>query len=201
MKIKEICKQTGLPDRAVRFYIENELIRPSYSENYTGRKSFDFSEQDIERLKRIIIYRKAGISLSDIKDVLENKTTLQEALDKTADILDSSFDEISTSLQINNDIKVGNYTNDSLDVERFFNEAYQPDPLSSYKRKTIKLLRWVIFVLVLLCIAVIGNTVIKCLNGELKEVSDIVFQIIFDIVSVGCISFSIYYYKIVLKDL
>ena len=201
MKIKEVCEKTGLTDKAVRVYIDNELLYPKYTENYTGRKSFDFSEQDIERLKRIIIYRKAGISLSDIKDVLDNKISLQTAIDKTADKLDNSYDEISISLQINNDIKVGNYTNDNLDVERFFSEAYQPDPLSSYKKKAIKLLRWVIVVLILLCIAVIGNTVIKYLNGELKEVSDIVFQIIFDVVSVGCISFSIYYYKKALKDL
>ena len=36
MKIKEVCEKTGLTDRAVRFYIENELIHPDYTENYTG---------------------------------------------------------------------------------------------------------------------------------------------------------------------
>ena len=47
MKIKEICQKTGLTDRTVRYYIEEGLISPFYTENYLGRKSFDFTEDNI----------------------------------------------------------------------------------------------------------------------------------------------------------
>ncbi len=49
MKIKAVCEAAGLTDRTVRFYIEEELISPVYTENYLGRKTFDFSELDIEK--------------------------------------------------------------------------------------------------------------------------------------------------------
>lgn len=49
MKIKQVCEATGLTDRAVRYYIEEGLIAPRYTENYLGRKAFDFSEDDAQR--------------------------------------------------------------------------------------------------------------------------------------------------------
>lgn len=42
MKIKAVCEETGLTDRAVRYYIDEGLIRPEFTENYIGRRSYDF---------------------------------------------------------------------------------------------------------------------------------------------------------------
>lgn len=71
MKIKEVCDRTGLSDRAVRFYMEEKLISPSYTENYLGRKTFNFSEQDVEDLNHIAILRKFGFSLGEIRQLKE----------------------------------------------------------------------------------------------------------------------------------
>jgi DNA-binding transcriptional MerR regulator len=51
MKIKEVIAQTDLTDRAIRLYIENGLVSPSFNENYKGRKNIDFSQEDVENLK------------------------------------------------------------------------------------------------------------------------------------------------------
>ncbi|MBR3686488.1 MAG: MerR family transcriptional regulator [Clostridia bacterium] len=69
MKIKEICRQTGLTDRTVRYYIEENLIAPFYTENYLGRKSFDFSQEDLEKLKNIATLRAFGFSVEEIKEL------------------------------------------------------------------------------------------------------------------------------------
>lgn len=69
MKIKEVIKETGLTDRAIRLYIENELVKPEYDENYNGRKSIDFSENDIQQLKNIALLRKADFSIPEIKSL------------------------------------------------------------------------------------------------------------------------------------
>lgn len=67
MKIKQVCELTGLTDRAIRFYIEEGLVTPAYTENYLGRKSFTFTEEDAQRLKDIIVLRKFGFSIEEIK--------------------------------------------------------------------------------------------------------------------------------------
>ncbi len=70
MKMKTVCELTGLSDRAVRYYIEAELLSPDYTENYLGRKSFDFSEADIARLKDICTLRKFGFSVAEIREII-----------------------------------------------------------------------------------------------------------------------------------
>mgnify|MGYP003298368005 CR=1 FL=1 len=69
MKIKEICQKTELTDRTVRYYIEEGLISPFYTENYLGRKSFDFSEEDLAKLKDIATLRAFGFSIEEIKEL------------------------------------------------------------------------------------------------------------------------------------
>ena len=66
MKIKTVCEQTGLTDRAVRFYIEEGLISPDYTESYIGRKAFDFWEEDVKALQGIALLRVYGYSVLEI---------------------------------------------------------------------------------------------------------------------------------------
>ncbi|MBE6693719.1 MAG: MerR family transcriptional regulator [Ruminococcaceae bacterium] len=70
MRIKAVCERTGLTDRTVRYYIEEGLISPSYTENYLGRKTFDFSEKDISDLNDIAVLRAFGFSVEEIRDLL-----------------------------------------------------------------------------------------------------------------------------------
>lgn len=70
MKMKAVCDATGLTDRTIRYYIGEGLISPACSENYFGRKTFAFSEEDIQQLKDIAILRRFGFSIAEIKEML-----------------------------------------------------------------------------------------------------------------------------------
>lgn len=72
MKMKDVCARTELSDRAVRFYMEENLIAPSYTENYLGRRTFDFSEEDVVQLQNIAVLRKFGFSIEEIRTVKED---------------------------------------------------------------------------------------------------------------------------------
>lgn len=80
MKIKEVIKETGLTDRTIRLYMENDLIKPEYDENYNGRKSIDFSEDDVMQLKNIATLRKADFSIQEIKDLQSGGITAQQTV-------------------------------------------------------------------------------------------------------------------------
>ena len=80
MKIKEVIAKTGLTDRAIRLYIENELVKPECDENYNGRKSIEFSETDVENLKNIALLRKADFSIQEIKDLQMGGETAQNTI-------------------------------------------------------------------------------------------------------------------------
>ena len=69
MKIKLVCEQTGLSDRTVRYYITEGLLSPSYTENYLGRKTFDFTEEDVAALNAIAMLRRFDSSIEEIRAI------------------------------------------------------------------------------------------------------------------------------------
>lgn len=73
MKMKAVSEITGLSDRTVRYYIEQDLIHPSYMENYFGRKNFDFSESDVETLKNISVLRKFDFTIDEIRKIIQDE--------------------------------------------------------------------------------------------------------------------------------
>lgn len=75
MKIKDVCQQTGLTDRTVRYYIESGLLTPDCKENYAGRKNFSFTREDVERLEQIKVLRGAGFGVEQIKRLLAGRST------------------------------------------------------------------------------------------------------------------------------
>ncbi len=70
MKIKAVCEATGLSDRAIRYYIEEGLVSPAYTENYLGRKNYDFSDEDVFALERIAKLRRYDFSVEEIRRML-----------------------------------------------------------------------------------------------------------------------------------
>ena len=82
MKMKEVIEKTGLTDRAVRLYIDEGLAVPNIEESYSGRKSIDFSESDVERLKNVALLRKAGFSIADIKSMVDDNSTAKDIIEK-----------------------------------------------------------------------------------------------------------------------
>ncbi len=66
MFINEVCKTCALTKKAVEYYIAQGLVAPSVQEN--GYR--DFSDADIERLKKISVLRGLGISAAELQKIL-----------------------------------------------------------------------------------------------------------------------------------
>ena len=91
MKMKEVTEKTGLTDRAVRLYIDEGLAVPNIEESYSGRKSIDFSESDVERLKNVALLRKAGFSIADIKSMVDDNSTAKDIIEKFIEQTESNI--------------------------------------------------------------------------------------------------------------
>ncbi|MDO5569757.1 MAG: MerR family transcriptional regulator [bacterium] len=76
MLINEAAKLSDLTKKAVEYYTEQKLIIPNILEN--GYR--DYTKQDTKTLKQISLYRKLGLSISEIKIVLSNPTELKSIL-------------------------------------------------------------------------------------------------------------------------
>jgi len=83
MLINEVAKQCGITKKAVQYYVVQHMVNPNVLEN--GYK--DFAAQDVEIIKRIVLYRRLGLSIPEIKQVLEKKDNVKNILyQKTLDM-------------------------------------------------------------------------------------------------------------------
>ena len=72
MLINEIATKSNTTKKSVQYYVAEGLILPKILEN--GYQ--DFSEEDMQLLKQIVLYRKLGLSIAEIKSVLKNPNEL-----------------------------------------------------------------------------------------------------------------------------
>ena len=77
MNIKEAEKLTGISRRNIRFYEQKGMLHPARNQDNDYR---DYSPQDIQRLKLIRALRMVDMPLEEIREVVEGKATLEQAV-------------------------------------------------------------------------------------------------------------------------
>ena len=92
MTIKDVEERTGLSRSNIRFYEKEKLIEPSRNESNGYR---DYSENDVENIKKIAYLRTLGISIEDIRSIISEKVTLQEMLEKQKEVLKNQITAVS----------------------------------------------------------------------------------------------------------
>ena len=77
MTIKEVEQLLEIPRATVRFYEKEGLVNPSRE----GNGYRDYSDEDVEKLKKIVILRKIDMSVEDINDIFDGVKSVNEVLD------------------------------------------------------------------------------------------------------------------------
>lgn len=67
--ISEVGKMFNITTNKIRFYEKKGLLKPIREEDNEYRK---FNEQDIIRLQSILLYRSIGLTINDIRNILDN---------------------------------------------------------------------------------------------------------------------------------
>ena len=81
MKLKELSEKSGISERTIRYYISDGVFVPEkYTENYSGRKNYDYTENDLIKLEQIALLRKYDFSIKEIKSLFDNELDIQKVL-------------------------------------------------------------------------------------------------------------------------
>ena len=118
MKIQELENELNISRANIRFYEKEGLLNPARKEN--GYR--DYSDDDIAVLKKIIIYRKLGISVTDIKKIFANELELQEAVSQSIDNLQKEIERLNGSIKLCREIQSDKTDNNSFDEEHYWEE-------------------------------------------------------------------------------
>ncbi len=123
MKINEIENLLGLTRANIRFYEKEGLLTPERKEN--GYR--EYSEEDIAILKKIIIFRKLGISLPEIKEILNGDLDLTIAIEHNIANLTQQIAELNGALEVSKILKNDAATNDTFDEEHYWNLIHEKE--------------------------------------------------------------------------
>lgn len=76
MLINEVAKKCDVTKKAIQYYVNQGVITPKILENGYS----DFSDEDANVLKKVVLYRRLGLSVPEIKRVLENQNDVKGIL-------------------------------------------------------------------------------------------------------------------------
>lgn len=89
-KINDLVDRYNLTTRTLRFWEEKALLHPAY---HTAGKRRVYNNESLLRIDRILHYKKKGLSLEDIKPLLDKefkKNTNQKKLNRIRIVVDST---------------------------------------------------------------------------------------------------------------
>ncbi len=140
MTIKEVEERTSLSRSNIRFYEKEKLIEPSRNESNGYR---DYSENDVENIKKIAYLRTLGISIEDIRSIISEKVTLQETLEKQNEVLKSQILDLNKAkLMCEKMLDEESISYEKLQVEQYVTELqdYWKDNQAVFKLDSVSFL-------------------------------------------------------------
>ena len=140
MNIKEVEVRTGLSRSNIRFYEKEKLIEPLRNESNGYR---DYSENDVENIKKIAYLRTLGISIEDIRSIISEKVTLREMLERQNEVLKSQITDLNKAkFMCEKILDEESISYEKLQVEQYVTELqdYWKDNQAVFKMDSVSFL-------------------------------------------------------------
>ncbi len=118
MKIKQVEELVGITSKNIRFYENQGLLTPERAEN--GYR--EYHEQNIEALKKIKLLRKLGISVEEIRAVLNHSRSLEDCLEKHLAVLEKERENLSNMQRLSDAILQQRDSIDTLNTNEWLDE-------------------------------------------------------------------------------
>ncbi|MDD3794776.1 MAG: MerR family transcriptional regulator [Lachnospiraceae bacterium] len=151
MTIKEIEERTGLKRSNIRFYEKEKLIEPSRNANNGYR---EYSEEDLDHIKKIAYLRTLGISIEDIRRIISDEVSLMEIIEKQTVIIKEQIEGLNKARAMCDILlENGDVSYKELNVEKYVTNLhiYWNDNKTVFKLDTVSflylwgsLLTWII---------------------------------------------------------
>lgn len=120
--IKEAEALTGISRQNIRYYEKMGLLNPKRDAGNGYRK---YDEEDIERLKAILLFRKLDMPLEEIHKLLDHEIDLQQALDTQKAYLQKEQQKLEAALNFCDTIQEQDLA--ELDINRCLQEIEEQE--------------------------------------------------------------------------
>ena len=117
MKIKELENILSISRSNIRFYEKQGLFSPERKDNNYR----EYTNQDIEVLKKIIIFRKMGFTVEEIKLIQNNDLSFAEAIANAQRRIEDEIEQLNGSLKLIKQVAQENLSFDKIDIDEHWN--------------------------------------------------------------------------------
>lgn len=119
MKINEVEERVGVTKRNIRYYEKEGLLQPGRNSENGYR---DYSEADVEELKKIKLLRKLDVPLEEIRRMQGGSLTLTDGLRRHVITLERQRANLSTMQALCARVVEDGQQLAALDTERYLSE-------------------------------------------------------------------------------
>ena len=117
MKIKELENLLSISRSNIRFYEKQGLFSPERKDNNYR----EYTEQDIEVLKKIIVFRKMGFTVEEIKLIQNDELPFTEAIANAQRRIEDEIEQLNGSLKLIKQVAQENLSFDEIDIDEHWN--------------------------------------------------------------------------------
>ena len=116
MKINDLEKLTGLKRSNIFYYEREGLLTPAREDNNYR----EYDEDDLRRLKAIVVLRKLGFTVAEIKSLLDGERQLSDVLPENMARLASQSAELGEAMALCREMERQNLTMEDFDADEWF---------------------------------------------------------------------------------
>ena len=117
MTSKEIEMKLSIPRATIRFYEKEGLLNPNRAQN--GYR--EYSEKDLEEIQKIILFRKIGIPIATIQQILIGDVQLSSAVQTTINQLNEQMKELQGAISVCHEMENDAAIDNHFDLEKYTN--------------------------------------------------------------------------------
>ena len=123
MKINELEELLGVSRATIRYYEDQGLVTPPRTENSYR----DYGDEEARLFQKIIVLRKLGVGVPEIKDLIEDKAELHVVLKQNVDRLRAQQDEIAAAIEMCGELDAEAGDFDSIDPPKYLKSIYEAE--------------------------------------------------------------------------
>ena len=123
MKINELENLLGVTRATIRYYEDQGLVTPARTEN--GYR--DYSDEEALLFQKIIVLRKLGAGVPEIRDLIEGKTTLHDVLAGNVEMLRAQQDNNAAAIRMCEELDTEAGDFDGIDPPKYLMSIYEAE--------------------------------------------------------------------------
>ena len=132
MKINELEDLLGDSKATIRYYEDQGLVIPPRTDN--GYR--EYSDEEVQLFQKIIVLRKLGLGIPEIRDLIDGKAELHDVLEYNMERLRTRQDEISSMMELCGKIEAEATDFASIDSPKYLKHIYENEQKGAHFAET-----------------------------------------------------------------